>query len=109
MSSSVSPSTCATQGSGKGSTQAASNTTSSNLKNESSGTNSSTTQHQNTSNTSANQQEFSTFRIATFCNDKADSQIMHQHSSTEASIHHHTSRLATYIEDIDATLTCSGD
>jgi len=84
-------------------------TTSSESKNESPGTTSSTTQHQNTSNTSANQQEFSTFRIATFCNDNTDSQIMHQHSSTEASIRHHTSRLATHIEDIDATLARSGD
>jgi hypothetical protein len=70
-------------------------------------TSSSATKHQDTSNSSAKQHEYSASRIADYLNDKVDSQTMHRHSSTEASIRDHVSRMGTYIDDIDATLARS--
>jgi hypothetical protein len=68
---------------------------------------SSTIKRQDTPSPSANQHEYSASRIAAFLNDKVDSQSMHQHSSIEASIRDHVSRMGTYIDDIDVTLAGS--
>jgi hypothetical protein len=62
------------------------------------------TNYQQTSDSSANQHEYSTYRIATFLNDKVGSQVMHRNSSTATSIYNHTAGMAVYLDDFEAAM-----
>ncbi|PMD26305.1 hypothetical protein NA56DRAFT_685400 [Hyaloscypha hepaticicola] len=59
---------------------------------------------QGTSKSSINQPEpnYSACRIAAFVKDNNNSQVLHRHPSTLASIHDHTSRMAAYINEFEA-------
>ncbi|KAH8767875.1 hypothetical protein BGZ57DRAFT_856665 [Hyaloscypha finlandica] len=57
-----------------------------------------------TSNSSVSQTEYSASRLVAFLEDGDDSQILHPHTSTEAIIHGHTSRMAAYLDDFEAAM-----
>jgi hypothetical protein len=71
--------------------------------------NPSATESQGTSKSSITKPEpnYSASRIAAFVKDNNDSQVLHRHPSTVASIYNHTSRMATYVDEFDAVFAAS--
>ncbi|PMD61989.1 uncharacterized protein K444DRAFT_628017 [Hyaloscypha bicolor E] len=65
---------------------------------------STTAKPEETSNSSVSQTEYSASRLAAFLEDDDDSQVLHPHTSTEASIRSHTSRMAACLDDFEATM-----
>jgi hypothetical protein len=59
---------------------------------------------QETSKPAAKQYGDSAARITSFVEDHVDSQILHEHSSVETSIHKHTTGMVAYLEDFEAAM-----
>lgn len=62
---------------------------------------------QETSQSPDDQSQYSASRIAAFLEDNSDPQIIHLCYSSEESIRDHTTRMATYLTNLDVALAVS--